>query len=118
MAAKSVELARLKRRALQFLVHSFLYYRLNESLVGDDVYDRIAEELRRLRAKHPDAEMPYAELIDPLLGPEASGFQIRHYPPRIISTAFHLLYAARGDDSDFREFAERRGYKVELGEAG
>jgi NAD-dependent DNA ligase len=116
MASKSDEIARLKQRARQFLVHSFLYYRLNESLIDDDVYDRIAGELRELRAKHPHADMPFAELIDPLLGPEASGFQIRHYPPEVVSTAFYLLYTARGEDVDFREFAERRGYRVELDE--
>jgi NAD-dependent DNA ligase len=118
MASTSGETARLKQLALQFLVHSFLYYRLNESLIEDGEYDRIADELRRLRAKHPKADMPYADVIDPLLGPEASAFQIRHYPPPIVSTAFHLLYAARGGDADFREFAERRGYKVELAEPG
>jgi len=117
MEGKADERARLKQRALQFLVHSFLYYRLNESLIEDDAYDRIAEELRTLRAKHRDAEMPFADVIDPLLGPEASGFQIRHYPPQIVSTAFHLLYAAHGGDADFREFAERRGYRVEPGAA-
>ena len=108
------EAGRLKRRALQFLVHSFLYYRLNETLIGDERFDRLTEELRTLRAKLPDTELPYAEVIDPLLGPEASGFRIRHYPPRIVSTAFKVLYAATQPDVDFWEFVERRGYRAEL----
>ena len=115
-AGQGGEIERLRQRARQFLVHSFLYYRLNESLIGDDAYDRLTEELRALRGKHPDADMPFADVIDPLLGPEASGFQIRKYPPEVVSTAFHLLYAAQGADVDFREFTERRGYQVRLGE--
>ena len=112
MADESEELVELRRRALQFLVHSFLYYRLGDSVVSDEFFDEVAEELRALRAKHPKAEMPYAELIDPALGPEASGFRIRKFPPRIISTAFKLLYAATAPEVDFLEFVERRGYSA------
>ena len=112
MDDESEELVELRRRALQFLVHSFLYYRLGDSVVSDKFFDEVAEELRALRAKHPKAEMPYAELIDPALGPEASGFRIRKYPPRIISTAFKLLYAATAPEVDFLEFVERRGYSA------
>ena len=77
MTGESEELVQLQQRALQFLVHSFLYYRLGESIVSDEFFDQVAEELRALRNKHPEAEMPYAEVIDPALGPEASGFRIR-----------------------------------------
>ena len=110
MAGKSEEPVELRQRALQFLVHSFLYYRLGESIVSDEFFDQVAEELRALRSKHPEAEMPYAEVIDPALGPEASGFRIRKYPPRIISTAFKLLYAFTATEMDFPEFLERRGF--------
>lgn len=107
--------ARLARLARQYLVHCFLYYRLNEPVLEDEEFDRIAHELRALRQAHPDAKMPYAELLDPILGPEVSGFQIRDYPPEIISTAFKLLYAVNSPPVDFVEFVERRGYKTRLG---
>ena len=112
MPARKDDLATLRRRALQFLVHSFLYYRAGESLVSDVFFDRISEELRELRAKHPRTEMPYAELIDPVLGPEASAYSIREYPPRIVSTAFKLLYAAGSPGIGFAEFVERHGYQA------
>jgi hypothetical protein len=105
--------SRLQRRARQFLVHSFLYYRLGESVIGDDAFDRIAEELRRLRAAHPDAPLPHADLLEPALGPEGSGFAIRSYPPEIVTAAFKLLYATTQPEVDFHEFVERRGYAVE-----
>ncbi|MBI3992562.1 MAG: uroporphyrinogen-III synthase, partial [Candidatus Lambdaproteobacteria bacterium] len=102
----------LSRRARQFLLHSFLYYRLGESVIGDEAFDRNTEELRALRAAHPRAPMPYAELIDPALGPEASGYQIRRYPPEIVSAAFKVLYAATHPDLSFEEFVTGRGYQV------
>lgn len=108
----AAELARLAR---QYLVHCFLYYRLNEPVAGDDRFDEIAKALRKLRLAHPDAEMPFADVIDPILGPEVSGFQIRRYPPEIVTDAFKLLYAVNRPQVEFTEFVERRGYKAELG---
>ena len=105
---------RLGRLARQFLVHSFLYYRLGETVIGDSAFDLLTEELRALRQANPDAALPYAGLLEPLLGPEASGHRIAHYPPEIISTAFKLLYATSGAQVDFAEFTTRRGYTVQL----
>ncbi|HKI99119.1 MAG TPA: hypothetical protein VKB51_11645 [bacterium] len=114
MADRTDELALLRRRARQFLVHSFLYYRLGESVITDEAFDRIADELRNLRAKHPEADLPHADLLEPALGPEASGFAIRTYPPAIVSAAFKVLYATTHADVDFHEFVERRGYTAEI----
>jgi NAD-dependent DNA ligase len=118
MTERSGGPARLRQRAVQFLVHCFLYYRLNESVISDEEFDRLAGELRKLRAENPDEEMPYADTLDPVLGAQASGFQIRHYPPRIVTMAFKLLYAETNPGVDFREFVERRGYRLEMGEGG
>ena len=107
-------LAVLRQRALQFLVHSFLYYRLGEPVISDNFFDQLTEELRTLRAQNPDSDMPYADLIDPALGVEGSGFSIRTYPVPIVTAAFKLLYAMSSseDSTDFYEFAERRGYQT------
>jgi hypothetical protein len=113
--AENTELqALLRRRARQFLVHSFLYYRLGESVIGDPAFDHIAEELRRLRTEHPALELPHADVLEPALGPEGSGFLIRQYPPEIVSAAFKLLYATSSPQVDFHEFCERRGYTAQL----
>ena len=105
---------RLGQLARQFLVHSFLYYRLGESVIGDAAFDQLADELRGLRQANPDAPLPYARLLEPVLGPEASGHRLSQYPPEIISTAFKLLYAASGSQADFAEFTARRGYTAQL----
>ena len=113
MSDQSAESNLLEQRALQFLVHAFLYYRLNEPVVDDAFFDRIAEDLRGLRGRIPEADMPHAALIDPVLGPEGSAFSIRRYPQEIITTAFKVLYLANDPGVEFREFVERRGYRVE-----
>ena len=116
--AAAGDLAALKRRALQFLVHSFLYYRLDEPVISDEAFDAIARELRRLRKAHPKAEIPHVKLVDEALGPEDTAFQIRTYPPEIITAAFKLLYGTQQPDIGFVEFVERRGYRAHLAHEG
>ena len=110
--------AALKRRALQFLVHSFLYYRLDEPVISDDAFDAIAKELRRLRKAYPQADIPHAKLVDEALGPEDTAFQIRTYPPGVITAAFKLLYGTQQPEIGFLEFVERRGYRAHLAHEG
>jgi hypothetical protein len=114
MSRADGDAALLKRRALQFLVHSFLYYRLDEPVLSDEAFDRIAQELRRLRKAQPQAGIPHAKLVDEALGPEDTAYQIRNYPPDIITSAFKLLYAHQQPDQGFVEFVERRGYRAHL----
>lgn len=47
--------ALLRKRRRQCLVHRYLYYVLNESLVTDQQYDMWERELRELVTKHPEA---------------------------------------------------------------
>ena len=108
------ERALLTRRALQFLVHSFLYYRLDEPVISDEAFDRITQDLRRLRKAQPQAACPHAKLVDEALGPEDTAYQIRHYPPGIITSAFKLLYGQQQPEIGFVEFVERRGYRAQL----
>lgn len=42
------------RRRLQLLVHSIIYYRLNESVVSDETWKNWALELEDLQAKYPE----------------------------------------------------------------
>lgn len=106
---------RLRRLGRQFLVHSFLYYRLGENLISDAAFDQLAEELLTLRKAHPELELPHAAALKPALGGEASGFGIRDYPEAIVTDAFKLLYAETMPGVEFPEFVERRGYRAEIG---
>ena len=106
---------RVRRLGRQFLVHSFLYYRLGENLISDETFDQLAGELLALHDAHPEVELPHAAALKPALGDEASGFGIRGYPEAIVTDAFKLLYAETMPGVEFSEFVERRGYRVEIG---
>ncbi len=43
----------IKRRRRQIMVHSFGYYRMNDNLVSDEVYDNWCYELVKLQNEHP-----------------------------------------------------------------
>ena len=106
--------ALLQQRILQFLVHSFLYYQLGESLISDQQYDRLCQELQQNLETPPDPPVLYWDLVKQL-GPEASGFSIKKYPPPIISTALHLLYQENyANRISFADFLARHGYRFEL----
>lgn len=47
----------IKRRRLQVLVHSCIYYEFNESIVDDATWTRWTVELERLQAAYPDIAM-------------------------------------------------------------
>lgn len=110
--------ARLRRLARQFLVHSFLYYRLAEPVIGDERFDALVRELEALRGEHPQVELPHARLLEQALGPEGSGYSIRDYPPDIVTDAFKVLYATSSTELSFEDFVARRGYRVEVADAG
>ena len=103
----------LDRLSRQFLVHSFLYYQLNESIIGDDKYDQICVTLKKEVEGQND--YLYQELIESYLGNEGSGFAIptKAYPPRIVSTALHLLYQDQYKDKvTLDTFLKSYGYKA------
>lgn len=104
--------AHVRKLGMQFLVHSFLYYRLGESLISDEAFDHIANALYRLHEKDATLPLPYAKTLLPALGPEASALGIRSYPAPVVTVAFQLLYAHAGVEEDFAAFAARKGYRV------
>ena len=46
--------ALIYRRRQQILVHSVLYYRMNENLIDDATWSKWAVELEKLQNKYPD----------------------------------------------------------------
>jgi len=91
----------------QFLVHSFLYYHLDESIISDSEYDKICVQC--LKSNHH----LYKDIIAKSLGTEGSGFAIKRkeYPPEIISSALHLLYQEKYKNiKTFDSFLKQFGY--------
>jgi NAD-dependent DNA ligase len=105
----------LKRLTLQYLVHSFLYYQLGETLISDQQYDQLCQELNQQLSSAPESEeTPYRKLVEQALGPEASGYTLRQYPEPVVSAALHLLHQAQAPERSFAQFCERLGYRLDL----
>ena len=101
----------INRLARQFLVHSFIYYRLDETLIDDTEYDEICKNLNLQRKE--SNEYVYKDIVEKSLGTEASGYTIRKYPPEIISTALHLLYQTKYKDTKTLDmFCKSYGYNT------
>ncbi len=53
----------LNRRRRQILVHSVIYYKMNDNLISDTTWSAWATELEELQARYPEiaAKVPYAK---------------------------------------------------------
>ena len=103
-----------KQLALKFLVHSFLYYQLGESILEDSEYDKLCVQLKKVI--ETDKNVPHYDIIKNALGDEASGYSIptKAYPKEIISTALHLLYQERYKNKvSLKDFLKSYGYGAE-----
>jgi NAD-dependent DNA ligase len=47
----------IKQRRRQMLLHSFMYYRMGESLVSDEQFDKWARELLFLQTEYPQESL-------------------------------------------------------------
>lgn len=56
----------ITRRRRQILVHSIIYYKLDDCIVSDNQWAEWALELEELQAKYPDIayDCPYAEAFE------------------------------------------------------
>lgn len=81
----------INRRERQLLVHSFLYYQLNENIISDHTFDAWSKELVELKEKHPKefAESAYAKEFAEFDG--SSGFDLPYHYPNIQSVGHRLL---------------------------
>ena len=96
----------------QYLVHSFLYYQLDVSIISDRNYDQICADLAKLISNNPNKNYsPFQDLVKSSLDENSSGFSINKYPPEIVSAALHLLYQTNYIGSmSFETFLARFGY--------
>jgi hypothetical protein len=119
MAYQQTELEELWMRMQQFLVHSYLYYELDENIIDDHRYDRMCVRLVELLNKYPEeySKLPYSEIIGDGGGGSGSGSYIPDYPPQIQTTALRLLWhdkkkTIEGFNESFPDFIGRWGRTV------
>ena len=102
----------IQQKIRQYLVHSFLYYQLDESIISDRHYDNICADVAKLISDSSSKNsLPFHDLVKSSLSENASGFSIGKFPQEIVSAALHLLYQTSYIDSmSFENFLARFGY--------
>ena len=83
---------KILQRRLQMIVHSYLYYELDESLVSDGTWSRWGKELQQLQEVHPDVakKVRFAELFADW--DASTGFHLaKAADPQAIGKAKYLL---------------------------
>lgn len=82
-----------------YLIHSWLYYERDLSVVSDALFDKLC---RDLRAEFPQLAHPHKHVVDPEALTAGTGFYLSgHYPPIIPGAAMRL----------YRMFNQARGKK-------
>ena len=79
------------RRRLQLLVHSYIYYDLNNNLISDDIWSRWAKELVQLQKDYPKiaSRVDYHEAFVGFDG--STGFDLPYRQPEIMNKAQWLV---------------------------
>lgn len=84
-------IAWMDRRERQILVHSFLYYRLDENIISDQSYDSWSHELADSMEEH-EAEFKQTEYYKDFIGFDGStGMDLPIGSPEIERVALRLL---------------------------
>lgn len=84
----------IKRRRRQILVHSFIYYELNQNIISDAQWSAWAQELEDLQSKYPDIS-DKTEFASDFKGfDHSTGANLRdaYNKPNIVTLAFRLLH--------------------------
>lgn len=81
----------INRRRRQILIHSIIYYKMNENVVTDDVWASWAVELEELQKRYPEiaAKAPYAkDFVD---FDHSSGYNLPLDDPGAVLKARYIL---------------------------
>lgn len=81
----------MNRRQRQILVHSFLYYQLNENIISDSDFDKWSKELYEAMKENPEIAKQTVYYKDFLEFDGSSGYDLPYANPEIQSTGFKLL---------------------------
>lgn len=82
---------RIQQRRRQVLVHSYLYYHLDHSIIEDRKFDYLSKDLVDLQEKYPELskDVPFYEELKGFDG--TTGFHLKYKSPTIVNAANRLL---------------------------
>lgn len=83
---------KIQQRRYQMLVHSYIYYEMNENIISDSQWSQWAMELVELQHKYPDIaeQVPYADDFADWDG-SSGAFLTYTNKPNIVVTAEKLI---------------------------
>lgn len=89
--------SKIEQRRRQLLVHSYIYYELDDNVIDDDAYNRWSKELVELQLKYPkeSSRASYYQEFKNFTGD--TGFDLDYRKPNIINTA-EFLIKCRNED--------------------
>ena len=89
MKQKIVE--KIQQRRLQILVHSYIYYELNDNIISDSQWNKWAHELVELQRKYPkeSSSVIHADTFKDFDG--STGMDLAYSDPFIVNRANYLL---------------------------
>lgn len=101
-----------------FLIHSYLYYELNTTVVNDKIFDRNCRRLIQLQSEYPNVGRYWDKTngLDHSLSAEAYGLSGKaNYPKEIRDAAYHELYIEESNRYElypysFEKFKEMNGW--------
>lgn len=81
----------LNRRMRQVLVHSFIYYQLNDSIIEDYTFDRWSKDIVMMRRQYPEefAQTFYADAFKDFDG--SSGYDLPYSNPEIQAVGYRMI---------------------------
>lgn len=92
-SGEELEIAeKIQRRRYQMLVHSYIYYELDDNIIPDSQWSQWATELAKLQDKYPHIsnQVIYAEDFEDWDGSTGAFLNFKN-KPNIITTAHRLL---------------------------
>lgn len=88
---KQSTIEKIQQRRLQILVHSYIYYELNQNIISDDKWNKWAHELVELQKKYPK-ESKQAKYADKFADFDSStGMDLAYFDDFIVNRANYLL---------------------------
>lgn len=85
----------IHRRREQMLVHSYIYYQLNDNIIDDNTWSKWAMELQQLQKDYPEISKQVAD-YELFKDWDGSSGAFLEFPARAINKAIYLLRINKG----------------------
>lgn len=106
--------SKIQQRRLQMLVHSYIYYKLDENIISDHAFNYWGHELANLQNKYPEiaSRVCYAEAFKDWTGDTGAFLPLDD--PWVINKAYQLLGRGVEDEHKkiFKASGENGGQKI------